>query len=86
MVWRTVPGLPRPCKADVYDWIATFEQESWRTLKTNEVSPAFSVFTSADVQARMEEIAANNTADESKFGGVFHVRISDIVALSVNLS
>jgi hypothetical protein len=65
-------------QADVYNWIATYRQEYWRTMKTNEVSPAFSVFTSADVQARMEQIVANNTNDQFRPDGVFHVRISDI--------
>ena len=65
-------------EADVYNWVATYEQEYWRTLLDNEASYAFEVFTSADLQTRMEEIAATNTADQSEFGGVYHVRISDI--------
>jgi len=77
IVFDDIPALSGD-EADVYNWIATFEQEYWRTLKTNEASPAFDVFTSADVKARMEEIAANNTAGQSKVGGVFHVRISDV--------
>jgi len=77
IVFEDIPALEGDA-ADVYNWIATFEQESWRTLKTNEVSPAFSVFTSADVQARMEQIVANNTNDQFRPDGVFHVRISDI--------
>lgn len=77
IVFDDAPALSGD-EADVYNWVATFEQEYWRTLKTNQASPAFSVFTSADVQARMAEIAANNAAGQSKVGGVFHVRISDI--------
>jgi len=77
IVFDDIPALSGD-EADVYNWIATYEQEYWRTLKTNEASPAFDVFTSADVKARMEEIAAINTADQSQYGGVFHVRISDI--------
>jgi hypothetical protein len=65
-------------EADVYNWIATFEQEYWRTLMTNTVSPGLEMFTSPEIQARVEEIAANNTADQSVWGGVFHVRIADI--------
>ena len=78
IVFDDVPDLTGD-EADVYNWIATFEVEYWRTLVTNVASPAFSVFTSAEVQARMEEIAANNTAGQSKVAGVFHVRIADIV-------
>jgi len=77
IVFDAVPDLSGD-EADVYNWVATFEQEYWRTLKTNEASPAFSVFTSADVQARLKEIATNNTNDQSQWSGVFHVRISDI--------
>ena len=77
IVFDGVPALSGD-EADVYNWVATFEQESWRTLKTNKASPAFAVFTSADLKARMEHIATTNTADQSEYGGVFHVRISDI--------
>jgi hypothetical protein len=78
IVFDDVPDLAGD-EADVHNWIATFEQEYWRTLITNTVSPAFDVFTSPEIQARMAEIAANNTADQSLWGGVFHVRIADIV-------
>ena len=77
IVFDDAPALSGD-EADVYNWVATFEQEYWRTMVTNVASPSFSVFTSADVQARMEQIAATNTTDQSQVGGVFHVRISDI--------
>lgn len=78
IVFDGVPVLSGD-EADVYNWVATYELEVWRTLKTNKASPAFSVFASADVQARMTEIATNNTNDQSQFGGAFSVRIADIV-------
>jgi len=77
IVFDAVPDLSGD-EADVYNWIATYRQEYWRTLVTNEASPAFAVFTSPEIRARMSEIAANNTADQSVWDGEFHVTISDI--------
>jgi len=64
--------------ADVYNWIATFERESWRMMTTNQVSPGFSIMASAEVQARMAQIATNNTNDQVKIGGVFHATVANI--------
>jgi hypothetical protein len=77
IVFEDVPDLAGD-EADVYNWLATFEKEYWRTLITNEASPAFEVFTSPEIQARIAEIVAINTADQSVWGGVFHVGLSDI--------
>ena len=77
IVFDDIPALSGD-EADVYNWVATYSQEYWRTLKTGESSPAFSVFTSADVKARMEQIASNNAADQFLADGVFHVVISDV--------
>jgi hypothetical protein len=78
IVFEDVPDLSGD-EADIYNWIATFEVEYWRTMTSNVASPAFEVFTSPEIEARMAEIAAINTADQSVWGGVFHVRIADIV-------
>jgi hypothetical protein len=72
------PPLLSGDEADVYNWIATYKQEYWRTLKTNEASSTFDLFVDQALVRRMEEIAANNTNDGSQYSGVFHVRISDI--------
>jgi hypothetical protein len=77
IVFDAVPAVHGDA-ADVYNWIATFEKESWRTMTTNAVSPAFSVMASADVQATMTRVATNNTKDQVKIGGVFHATVANI--------
>jgi hypothetical protein len=64
--------------ADVYNWMATYEKEVWRTLTTNTVSPALSIMASAEVQATMQQMATSNASDQAKVGGVFRARITDI--------
>ena len=77
IVFDDVPELSGD-EADVHNWIATFEVEYWRTMTTNTVSPAMSVMASPEVQARMDRMAANNTASGLEVGGELSVTISRI--------
>jgi hypothetical protein len=77
IVFEAAPALEGDA-ADVYNWLATYEKEYWRTLTTNVTSPAFSVIASTELTALMERIAASNANDQSRVGGVFHVSISGI--------
>lgn len=72
------PPVVQGDAADVYNWIATFEKEYWRTMTTNEVSPAFTVMASAEIQARMQQVAADNLNVKARIGGVFHATIANI--------
>ena len=65
-------------QVDVYNWIATYDKEYWRTLTTNQVSPAFAVMASAEVQTQMQQMATDNTSAQSHIGGTFEVRVSGI--------
>ncbi len=78
IVFEDVPDLSGD-EADVYNWLATYRVEYWRTLTTNAASPAFDVFTSPELQADMARIAAENAADEWSVEGTFRVTIGDIV-------
>lgn len=78
IVFEETPALEGDA-ADVHNWIATYEKEYWRTLTTNQVSPAFALIGSAEVQARQQDIADNNAADQATIGGTMRVRIKDIV-------
>lgn len=64
--------------ADVYNWIATFEKESWRTKATSVVSPAMDVIASPEVRAQVQSATDTNNLDSSVFGGVIAVRIGAI--------
>lgn len=77
IVFEELPDLDGD-EADVYNWIATYRFEYWRTLATTEPSPAFSMFTAPEVQARMADLAAENAAEELRFDGTFHVTIGGI--------
>jgi hypothetical protein len=65
--------------AQVYNWVSVFEKEYWRTLTTNQVSPAFDLIGSPEVQTQMENVANKNAASNLDIGGTFHVVISDVV-------
>jgi len=77
IVFEKVPDVHGD-PADVYNWMAVFEKEYWRMMTTNQVSPAFSIMASAEIQARMQQIATGNANDQAKVGGVFHATIADI--------
>lgn len=77
IVFEDVPELSGD-EADVYNWVATYRVEYWRTLLDNEVSPGFAVFTAPEVQARMERIASANVEEGLEFDGTFHVSIDGI--------
>lgn len=77
IVFEELPELTGD-EADVYNWLATFELEYWRTLVTSTASPGFAAFTSPEVQADMAQLASANTEQGLEFGGVFHARIGDI--------
>lgn len=77
IVFDDVPALTGD-EADVYNLVATYQLEYWRTMTTNTVSPAFGVIGSADVQAVMNRIATNNAADSVDIGGTFRTRVSDV--------
>lgn len=53
IVFEGVPELTGD-DADVDSWVATFERESWSTIRTSKVSPAFSIMASTDVQANVQ--------------------------------
>lgn len=64
---------------DVHGWVETFTTEVWRTLTTNEVSPAFSIPPLAAARAQMDALVATNTAAQAQVGGTLHAAISDVV-------
>lgn len=64
--------------ADVYNWIATFEKESWRTTTLNAVNPSFDVIASAEVKAQMQAAVDANLQDGSTFGGILRVRVGAV--------
>lgn len=70
----TLEGEP----AEVYNWVATYEVEYWRTLISNEVSPGMAVVASAELQSEMQRIATANAGDQAKVGGVLRVGISGV--------
>jgi len=77
IVFEKVPDVHGDA-ADVYNWLATFEKEYWRTMTTNTVSPGFSIMASAEIQATMRRVATDNLNVKATIGGVFHVTIADI--------
>lgn len=78
IVFEDAPELEGDA-ADVYNWIATYDKEYWRTMTTNEVSPAFSLLASAEVQAKMAQIAETNRNIQGTIAGVLHSRVGNIV-------
>ena len=78
IVFEDVPDLSGD-EADVYNWISTFEVEYWRTLTTNQVSPGFDVFASAEERAKMASFAEQNTTAGLEIAGTYRVAIDDIV-------
>ncbi|GEL98886.1 hypothetical protein [Cellulomonas terrae] len=78
IVFEDVPELDGDA-ADVHNWIATYSTEYWRTMTTNEVSPAFDLIGSADVQATMQGIVDQNVSSQVDIAGVFHARVGDVV-------
>jgi len=77
IVFEKVPDVHGDA-ADVYNWIATFEKEAWRTITTNQVSPAMDVIASVEVKAQGQATVDGNVRDGSVFGGVIHVRVGDL--------
>ncbi|WP_019136470.1 hypothetical protein [Cellulomonas massiliensis] len=77
IVFEDVPELTGD-EADVWNWIATYEKEYWRTMTTNEVSPAFSAIGSAAVRQSMERVAEGNAKIDAKIGGTFHVEVGGV--------
>ncbi|WP_156043730.1 hypothetical protein [Cellulomonas sp. URHE0023] len=78
IVFTDIPELTGD-EADVYNTLATFEKEYWRTLTTNTVSPAFSVIASVEIQDRMQQAATNNANDLVHIAGVFHTSVGSVV-------
>ena len=77
IVFEDVPDLTGD-EADVYNWVATFEVEYWRTMTSNVVSPAMGVMASAEVQARMDRMVTNNSESELDVGGELRATVSRI--------
>ena len=77
IVFDDVPDLTGD-EADVYNWIATYEKAYWSTMTTNQVSTDFSLLASAEVQARMQQIAAQNVGIAAEIGGVIRVEVREI--------
>ncbi|WP_156043739.1 hypothetical protein [Cellulomonas sp. URHE0023] len=78
IVFTDIPDLTGD-EADVYNTLATYQKEYWRTLTTNTVSPAFSVIAAAEIQDRMQQIATTNANDLGQIGPVFHTSIGNVV-------
>jgi len=65
-------------KADVYNSLARYETEYWRTLTTNAVSGGTSEVFGPDAATSLKKIAAQNTKNKSDIGGTFRSTITDI--------
>ena len=63
IVFDDVPDLTGD-EAEVYNWIAIYQNAFWETLRTNEVSNTFAAFTSTEIQDTMARVAADNAADK----------------------
>ena len=77
IVFDDVPQLSGD-EADVWNWIATYEKEYWRTMTTNEVSPAFAALGSAAVQKSMAQVVADNREVEATIGGTFRATVGGV--------
>jgi len=77
IVFGDAPALEGDA-AQVYNWVSVFEKEYWRTMTTNEVSPAFDLIGSPEVKIQMESMAGNNAKSKLDVGGTFQVTISDV--------
>lgn len=66
-------------EADVYNWVAVYEKEYWRTMTTNEVGPAFDVIASPELKASLQALAQSNVDDKWVVDGTLHVTIDSIV-------
>jgi len=77
IVFEKVPDVHGDA-VDVYNWIATFEKESWRTKVTSTVSPAMDVIASVEVKAQEQSALDTNVKNGNHFGGVLHVRVGGI--------
>lgn len=77
IVFTDVPELSGD-EADVWNWIATYEKEYWRTMTTNEVSPAFSAIGSAAVQKSMAEVVRDNRDVSATIGGTFRATVGGV--------
>lgn len=65
-------------EAEVYNLVATYQLEYWRTMSTNTVSPGLAVIASTDIQAIMADVAVSNAADLVDIGGTFRTRVADV--------
>ena len=77
IVFEKVPDVHGDA-ADVYNWIATFEKEYWRTFTTNLLSPGMDVIASVEVKANEQSTLDGNVKNGNHIGGVLHVRVGDI--------
>jgi hypothetical protein len=77
IVFEGIPALDGD-SADVYNWIATFEKESWRTTTTNTVSPGMDVLASVELRASVQSTVDGNVQNGNHIGGVLHVRVDGI--------
>jgi len=77
VVLEGVPALTGD-EADVYDTIAAYEKEYWRTMTTNSLSPGFEVLASPELQTVMERVATNNGNNGITVDGTYRVSISDV--------
>jgi len=77
IVFEKVPDVHADA-ADVYNWMATFEKEAWRTMTTNTLSPAMDVIASAEVKAQEQSAVDIDVKNGSHIGGVIHVRVGGI--------
>ena len=65
-------------EAEVYNWVAIYQNAFWETLRTNEPSSVFTSNASTEVQETMQRIAANNAASGVTIGGTYTTWIRDI--------
>ncbi|NKY39469.1 hypothetical protein [Cellulomonas septica] len=77
IVFTDVPALTGD-EADVHNWLATYEKEYWRTLRTNTVSPAFALIASPELQGAMQKVVDKNVAIQASIGGVLETRVGNV--------
>jgi hypothetical protein len=77
VVFEAVPAVQGDA-ADVYNRMASFEKEAWRTTTTNQLSPGLDLVASAEVKADFQSTSDANVKNGNHYGGVIHVRVDGI--------
>ena len=72
------PGLTG-AEAEVYNWVAAYETEFWRSLTTNTVSTGVSLMASPELEAGFESMVQANVAAGTHYTGTIRFTIDSIV-------